>query len=39
MIENGEFSRQILRNVLTAYYTGKYNPKIDENGVVLTPFG
>lgn len=39
MIENGEFSRQILRNVLTAYYTGEYNPKIDENGVVLTPFG
>lgn len=39
IIQNGEFSRQIIRNILTAYYTGEYNPKIDENGVVLTPFG
>ncbi len=38
ILEKGEYSRYMVRNIIDAYFYGDYEPDIDENGFVLTPW-
>lgn len=38
VLENGEYSRYMVRNIIDCYIYHDYQPDIDENGVILTPW-
>ncbi len=38
ILEKGEYSRYMVRNIIDAYFYDCYQPDIDENGIVLTPW-
>jgi len=38
VLEKGEYSRYMVRNIIDAYIYDCYEPDIDENGIVLTPW-
>lgn len=38
-LENGEFSRLVAANVISAYVTGQFNPVYDEEGYAVYPMG
>ncbi|MCR4779457.1 MAG: hypothetical protein K5876_00025 [Ruminiclostridium sp.] len=38
VLENGEYSRYMVRNIIDCYIYHDYQPDIDENGIVLTPW-
>jgi penicillin-binding protein 2 len=38
ILENSEFSRYMLRNIIDSYYYDAYEPDIDENGFVISPW-
>lgn len=38
ILEKGEYSRYMVRNIIDAYFYNCYEPDIDENGIVLTPW-
>ena len=38
VLENGEYSRYMVRNIIDCYVYHDYQPDIDENGVILTPW-
>lgn len=38
VLEKGEYSRYMVRNIIDAYFYNCYEPDIDENGIVLNPW-
>ena len=38
ILEKGEYSRYMVRNIIDAYFYDCYEPDVDENGIVLTPW-
>lgn len=38
ILEKGEYSRYMVRNIIDAYFYDCYQPDVDENGIVLTPW-
>ncbi|MBP3857176.1 MAG: hypothetical protein IK990_16340 [Ruminiclostridium sp.] len=38
VLENGEYSRYMVRNIIDCYIYHDYQPDMDENGVILTPW-
>lgn len=38
VLEKGEYSRYMVRNVIDCYIYHNYEPDMDENGVILTPW-
>lgn len=38
VLENGEYSRYMVRNIIDCFVYHDYQPDIDENGIVLTPW-
>lgn len=38
VLEKGEYSRYMVRNVIDAYFYECYEPDLDENGIVKTPW-
>ena len=38
ILEKGEYSRYMVRNIIDAYIYDCYEPDVDENGIVLTPW-
>lgn len=38
ILEKGEYSRYMVRNVIDAYFYGCYEPDMDENGIVVSPW-
>lgn len=38
VLEKGEYSRYMVRNIIDAYIYECYEPDMDENGIVLTPW-
>ncbi len=38
VLEKGEYSRYMVRNIIDAYIYDCYEPDMDENGIVLTPW-
>ncbi len=38
VLEKGEYSRYMVRNIIDCYIYHDYRPDIDENGIILTPW-
>ena len=38
IFEKGEYSRYMIRNIIDSYFYDCYEPDMDENGIVLTPW-
>lgn len=38
VLEKGEYSRYMVRNIIDSYFYDCYEPDVDENGIVLTPW-
>ncbi len=38
VLEKGEYSRYMVRNIIDAYFYDCYEPETDENGIVLNPW-
>ena len=38
VLENGEYSRYMVRNIIDCYIYHDYQPDMDENGIILTPW-
>ncbi len=38
-LENGEYSRNVACNIISAYVTGEFNPVYDEDGYAVYPLG
>ncbi|MCL2697790.1 MAG: penicillin-binding transpeptidase domain-containing protein [Oscillospiraceae bacterium] len=38
VIENSEFSRNLVRNIIDSYFYDAYEPDIDENGIIISPW-
>ena len=38
ILEKGEYSRYMVRNIIDAYFYDCYEPDMDESGIVLTPW-
>ncbi len=38
VLEKGEYSRYMVRNIIDAYFYDCYEPDVDENGIILNPW-
>jgi penicillin-binding protein 2 len=38
VLENSEFSRNMVRNIIDSYFYDAYEPDIDENGIIVSPW-
>jgi hypothetical protein len=38
VLENSEFSRNLVRNIIDSYFYDAYEPDIGENGIILSPW-
>lgn len=38
VLEKGEYSRYMVRNIIDAYFYECYEPDVDENGIILSPW-
>ncbi|MCL2637014.1 MAG: penicillin-binding transpeptidase domain-containing protein [Oscillospiraceae bacterium] len=38
ILENSEFSRNLVRNIIDSYFYDAYEPDIDENGLIISPW-
>jgi penicillin-binding protein 2 len=38
ILENSEFSRNLVRNIIDSYFYDAYEPDIDENGLLISPW-
>jgi penicillin-binding protein 2 len=38
VLENSEFSRNLVRNIIDSYFYDAYEPDADENGLILSPW-